>query len=568
MLDQISYSLPDEIGVIVQQKIEEWRAEEKISRIWARDAAVWTNADEAKWLGWLGVVDEELNGLQKYGDFAEEVKEFQDVVLMGMGGSSLCPEVLAITFRAGNFHVLDSTVPAQVKAIEDKIDLAKTLFIVASKSGSTLEPNCFKQYFFGRAAETVGAENAGKQFVAITDPGSKMQQVAESDGFRRIFFGNPEIGGRFSALSVFGLTAAAGMRLSVERFLQNTREMVEACKGQDPRENPGAILGLILGVCQRNGRDKLTIFTSAEIYDLGAWMEQLVAESTGKNGVSIIPIDREPVQPPAHYGGDRVFVYLKLRNARADENTLRALGELERSAHPFITIEIGDTINLGQEFFRWEFATAVAGSVMGINPFDQPDVESAKIEARKITDEYEKTGSLPDETPFFEADGVRLFSGEKYAAQLNDSVGEEKTLRRYLTEHISRAGENDYFALLAYVEMNDENARLLQALRERILGLNHAASALGFGPRFLHSTGQAYKGGANNGVFLQITSDDEFDLAVPGQSYTFGVVKTAQARGDFQVLLDRDRRALRIHLGANVREGLNGLLSLLDAEKT
>src|ERR1044072_4905291 len=307
-----------------------------------------------------------------------------------------------------------------------------------------------------------------------------MQQVAESDGFRRIFFGNPEIGGRFSALSVFGLTAAAGMRLSVERFLQNTREMVEACKGQDPRENPGAILGLILGVCQRNGRDKLTIFTSAEIYDLGAWMEQLVAESTGKNGVSIIPIDRDPVQPPAHYGGDRVFVYLKLRNARADENTLRALGELERSAHPFITIEIGATINLRQEFFRWEFATAVAGSVMGINPFDQADVESGKIEARKITDEYEKTGSLPDETPFFEADGVRLFSGEKYAAQLNDSVGEEKTLRRYLTEHISRAGENDYFALLAYVEMNDENARLLQALRQLVLGLNHAASVLGF----------------------------------------------------------------------------------------
>jgi transaldolase/glucose-6-phosphate isomerase len=246
---------------------------------------------------------------------------------------------------------------------------------------------------------------------------------------------------------------------------------------------------------------------------------------------------------------------------------VQALSALERSGHPFITIEIGDTINLGQEFFRWEFATAVAGSVMGINPFDQPDVESAKIEARKITDEYEKTGSLPDETPFFEADGVQLFSGDKYAAELNDAVGGEKTLRRYLTENISRAGKSDYFALLAYVEMNDENTRLLQGLREKILGQNHAASCLGFGPRFLHSTGQAYKGGANNGVFLQITSGDEFDLPVPGQSYTFGVVKAAQARGDFQVLLDRDRRALRVHLGANVSEGINNLINLLNAEE-
>jgi transaldolase/glucose-6-phosphate isomerase len=568
MLDQISYSLPDEIGVIVRQKIAEWQAEDKISRLWGKDASLWANADEAEWLGWLAIVDEELGDLQKYRDFAGEVQEFKDIVLLGMGGSSLCPEVLAITFRVGNFHVLDSTVPAQVKAIEDKIDLAKTLFIVASKSGSTLEPNCFKQYFFGRVAETAGAENAGKQFVAITDPGSKMQQVAESDGFRRIFFGNPEIGGRFSALSVFGLTAAAGMGLSVERFLQNAREMAEACKEQNPEENPGAILGLILGVCQQNGRDKLTVFTSPEIYDLGAWMEQLVAESTGKNGVSIIPIDREPIQSPAQYGSDRIFVHLKLKNGRADESTRQALGELERSGHPFITIEIGDTINLGQEFFRWEFATAVAGSVMGINPFDQPDVESAKIEARKITDEYEKTGSLPDETPFFEADGIQLFSGDKYAGQLNEAVGAaggEKTLRRYLTEHISRAGQNDYFALLAYVEMNDENTGLLQGLREKILGLNQAASCLGFGPRFLHSTGQAYKGGANNGVFLQITSGDEFDLPVPGQSYTFGVVKAAQARGDFQVLLDRGRRALRIHLGADVGEGLKRLTSLLEA---
>jgi transaldolase/glucose-6-phosphate isomerase len=331
--------------------------------------------------------------------------------------------------------------------------------------------------------------------------------------------------------------------------------------------HPAILLGAAVGEMALAKRDKVTFLCSPSLTGLPSWIEQLIAESTGKERKGIIPVASESLAAPETYGADRFFVYLRLDG---DENHSldRQTAALEANGHPLARIELKDKYDLGQEFFRWEFATAVAGSVMGINPFDQPDVESAKIEARKITDEYEKTGSLPDETPFFEADGVRLFSGEKYAAQLNDSVGEEKTLRRYLTEHISRAGENDYFALLAYVEMNDENARLLQALRERILGLNHAASALGFGPRFLHSTGQAYKGGANNGVFLQITSDDEFDLAVPGQSYTFGVVKTAQARGDFQVLLDRDRRALRIHLGANVREGLNGLLSLLDAEKT
>ena len=572
MLDKISYSLPDKIGVIVAKKIKEWRAEDKISRLWAKDASLWTNSDEAKWLGWLDVIERELGDLRKYHDFSREVQQFDDIVLLGMGGSSLCPEVFALTFGVGNFHVLDSTVPAQVKAVEDKIDLAKTLFVVASKSGSTLEPNCFKQYFYERVAETVGRENAGRHFVAITDPGSKMQQVAERDGFRRIFFGDPEIGGRFSALSVFGMAAAAAMQINVEAFLQSAREMAQACK-ENAEENPAVKLGIILGVCQRAGRDKLTIFTSPEIYDLGAWMEQLIAESTGKNGVSIIPIDREPVFSPAFtrqlskegtqnfLGNDRVFVYLKLTDNPVDD----AVSALESSGHPFITIEIGDTMDLGQEFFRWEFATAVAGSVMGIDPFNQPDVESAKIEARKITDEYEQTGSLPPETPFFESDGIQLFSSEKYAAQLNDAVGEEKTLKRYFEKHISAPGEGDYFATLAYVQMNEENAAALRKLRERILELNSAPSCLGFGPRFLHSTGQAYKGGANNGVFLQITVDDEFDLPVPGQSYTFGVVKAAQSRGDFQVLLDRGRRALRVHFsGGTISDGLEHLANLLD----
>jgi transaldolase / glucose-6-phosphate isomerase len=565
MLNQISYSLSDEIGVIVREKIAEWRKENKISRIWAKDASVWTNDDEAKWLGWLDVIDEELGDLQKYRDFAADIGEFDDFVLLGMGGSSLCPEVQAITFGKPFFHVLDSTVPAQVKAIGDSVVAAKTLFIVASKSGSTLEPNCFKQYFYERVAADVGRENAGEHFVAITDPGSKMQQVAERDGFRRIFFSNPEIGGRFSALSVFGMAAAAAMGIDVEALLRNAKEIADACKEDNPEINPGAILGLILGVCQRAGRDKLTIFTSPEIHDLGAWLEQLIAESTGKNGVAIIPIDSEGLRSPEHYGNDRIFVHLKLKDSAPDSQAFAGIKTLAKAGHPLIEIELENTMNLGQEFFRWEFATAVAGSVMGINPFNQPDVEAAKIEARKITDEYEKTGSLPPEKPFFESDGMQLFSGEKYAAELNDAVGEEKTLKRYFEKHIFAAGEGDYFATLAYVQMDDENATALRKLRERILELNLAPSCLGFGPRFLHSTGQAYKGGGNNGVFLQITAEDGIDFDVPGQKYTFGVVKAAQARGDFQVLLDRGRRALRIHFeSTDIVAGVNKLIGLLE----
>lgn len=564
MLNPITYTLPEKLEAAVRQTAEEWQKENNIVRLWAKDASVWSGDDEAKWLGWLDSVQAELDKTVEYKDFAEDVREagFTDVLLMGMGGSSLCPEVLAITFGKTNFHVLDSTVPAQIKAVEAKLDLAKTLFIVASKSGSTLEPNTFKQYFYERVRQTVGAENAGRQFVAITDPNSKMQAVAERDRFRKIFFGNPEIGGRFSALSPFGMAAGAAMGLDTEDFLRRAAEMVEACRAENPLENAGAVLGIILGVCHREGRDKLTIFTSPEIYDLGAWLEQLIAESTGKQGVSIIPVDREPLLEAEDYGSDRLFVHLKLKGAAANslDEKIAALGAFE---HPTVTIELAEKENLGQEFFRWEFATAVAGAIMQINPFNQPDVESAKVEARKLTEEYEATGELPAEEPIFEADGIRLFTSAEYAASLEKFHEGERTLEKYVAAHLAHLQENDYFALLAYVEMNAETEALLQRIREKVLLKELTATCLGFGPRFLHSTGQAYKGGAPNGVFLQITADDAEDFPVPGQKYTFGVVKAAQARGDFQVLLDRERRALRIHLGADVRAGLEKILSLI-----
>ncbi len=561
MLNSIKYSLPAELEATLQTELGCWRADGKIERLWAKDASIWTDDDEAKWLGWLDIVDKESGNVEKYHSFHDDISKqgFTDILLLGMGGSSLCPEVLALTFSKANFHILDSTVPAQVKAVEERIDLENTLFIVASKSGSTLEPNCFKQYFHEKVAEKVGREKAGQQFVAITDPGSKMEQIAKNDGFRNIFYGKPEIGGRFSALSAFGLTAAASMGLDVEQLLQRAGEMVEACKHFDPSENPGALLGSILGVSHTHGRDKLTIFTSPEIHDLGAWLEQLIAESTGKNGVAIIPVDREPIQPATSYGTNRIFAFLSVKGGNNFDAEYDAITS---ARHPAVKIELESIGNLGQEFFRWEFATAVAGSIMRINPFNQPDVEAAKIEARKITDEFEKTGSLPDERPFFQEDGISLFTGDEYAAKLAAIVSEH-SLKALLNAHIANIISNDYFGLLAYVEMNDENWKLLDAIRESVLRRTDAATCLGFGPRFLHSTGQAYKGGANNGVFLQITSDDEFDLEVPGQKYTFGVVKAAQARGDFQVLIDRGRRALRVHLSADVPNGLNKLASMV-----
>jgi transaldolase/glucose-6-phosphate isomerase len=452
--------------------------------------------------------------------------------------------------------VLDSTDPAQVKAFENQVNLAKTLFIVSSKSGTTLEPNIFKQYFFERVKQTIGADKAGSRFIAVTDPGSKMQKVAEADHFRHIFPGLPSIGGRYSALSNFGVVPAALMGLDMTRFLGRTQEMVEACGADAPADqNPGVELGIILGTAARNGRDKVTIIASPGISALGAWLEQLMAESTGKQGKGIVPIDLEDIGPPEVYGDDRVFAYVRLETA-PDKAQDAKVAALEAAGHPVIRIPLGDTYDLGQEFFRWEIATAVAGSVIGINAFNQPDVEASKIATRNLTEEYEKTGSLPAEKPVLEDNGIKLFTDPVNADALAKSAGRDQTLAGYLRAHLKRVGAGDYFALLAYIEMNTEHQKLLQKLRQGLRDKKRVATCLEFGPRFLHSTGQAYKGGPNSGVFLQVTCDDAADLPVPGQTYTFGVVKAAQARGDFQVLAARGRRALRVHLGKDLAAGL------------
>jgi transaldolase / glucose-6-phosphate isomerase len=568
-VNQQNATLPADLDAAVKKNIDDWRASGKVRRLWQRDSSLWTNSGESNWLGWLGITDEQLEHVGKLKEVAADVKNagFSDILLLGMGGSSLCVEVFELTFGQmpgfPHLHVLDSTDPARIKHIEEKIDISKTLFIVSSKSGSTLEPNIFKQYFFERAKQVVGADKAGSHFIAITDPGSKMQQVAEGDHFRHIFYGLPTIGGRYSALSNFGMVPAAAMGLDTEKFLDRTEEMVQACMSCVPvHENPGVLLGLILGTAARQGRDKLTIITSPGISDLGAWLEQLIAESTGKQGKGIIPVDREKLGPPQVYGKDRVFAYVRLQPA-PDPAQDAAVRALEQAGHPVVRIDLSDTYDIGQEFFRWEIATAVAGSVIGINAFDQPDVEASKIETRKLTSEYETNGSLPAEKPLLEEDGFTLFTDERNAAELTKAAGSDRSLKGYLRAHLERAHAGDYFAVLAYLEMNGKHESLLQELRTAVRDRKHVATCLGFGPRFLHSTGQAYKGGPNSGVFLQITCGDAQDLPVPGQKYTFGVVKAAQARGDFQVLADRQRRALRVHIGSDVGTGLKKLGELV-----
>ena len=489
-----SASLPADLDAAVKKNLNDWRASGKVRRLWQYDASLWTNDDEAKWLGWLNITDEQLANIAKLKALADEVKAagFSDILLLGMGGSSLCPEVLSLTYPQTpgfpRLHILDSTDPAQIRSVEKKVNLAKTLFIVSSKSGSTLEPNIYKQYFFERVQQTIGVDKAGSHFIAITDPGSKMQLVAERDHFRHIFYGVPSIGGRYSALSNFGMVPAAAMGLDIDKFLQRTKEMVEACQPATPVEqNPGAMLGLILGTAAKLGRDKITLITSPGISDLGAWLEQLIAESTGKLGKGIIPVDRETLGAPEVYGNDRVFAYLHLEGA-SDAAQDAKVAAIEKARQPVVRIAVADTYSLGQEFFRWEIATAVAGSIIGINAFNQPDVEASKIVTKQLTSEYEAKGALPAEKPIVEEAGFKLFTDERNAADLAKDIAKAAgsssggALKNYLRAHLARLGAGDYFALLAYVEMNAEHESLLQSLRLAVRDRKHVATVPRFRP--------------------------------------------------------------------------------------
>lgn len=554
-------ALGDGITKKVAASTEEWRASAKIRRLWHKDKSVWTRSDEDKWLGWLNSPADEKAKLADYKDFANWVKAegFTDAVVLGMGGSSLGPEVLAQTFAkvAGfpKLHVLDSTDPAQVRAMGAAVTIAKTLFIVSSKSGGTTEPNVMKNYFFDEVTKAVGADKAGSHFVAVTDPGSSLEKLAKTQKFARIFHGDPAIGGRYSVLSPFGLVPAAAAGLDVAKLLDLTLSMVRSC-GPDvpPAENPGVQLGLAMGNAGLDGRDKVTILSSKKIADFGAWAEQLIAESTGKDGRGLIPIDGETLGEPSVYGTDRFFIDLRT-SGEDDKGHDDKLAALEKAGHPVARIVMASIDHLGQEFFRFEMATAVAGSILGINPFNQPDVEAAKIKTRELTESFERTGSLPPETPVVSSKEADLYTDESNA-ELLKKAGANGDLASWLKAHFRRVTPGDYVALLAYVERDGAHIDTLQHMRMAVRDKKKVATTAEFGPRFLHSTGQAYKGGPDTGVFLQITADDAKDLAIPDYRASFGVIKAAQARGDFGVLTDRNRRALRVHLKGDIKTGL------------
>src|SRR4051812_6599388 len=561
-IDRQQLALGDGIKKAVEKNTEDWRASAKIRRLWHKVKSVWSNDDENKWLGWL--TSAAAADVADYEDFSRRVKgqNFSNAVVLGMGGSSLGPEVLAETFpkRSGfpKLHVLDSTDPAQVRAMEKAVDIAKTLVIVSSKSGGTTEPNAMKDYFFDRVAKAIGAKAAGHRFIAVTDPGSSLEKVASRQGFARIFHGEPTIGGRYSVLPPFGLVPAAAAGIDVRALITHALSMVRSC-GPDvpPHENPGVQLGLAMGLAGLDGRDKVTISSSKKISDFGAWAEQLIAESTGKDGKGLIPIDGEPLGEPAIYGNDRFFIDIRTEG-EDDADHDGKLAALETAGHPVVRIVMKSIDHIGQEFFRFEMATAVAGAVIGINPFNQPDVEAAKIKTRELTAAFEKTGSLPAETPVIATAEADIYTDEANAAALR-KAGANGTLGSWIKAHLSRPGSGDYFALLAYIARDRASIDSLQEMRLKVRDNSHVATCAEFGPRFLHSTGQAYKGGPDSGVFLQITADDAKDLPVPGQKASFGIVKAAQARGDFDVLTERGRRALRVHLKGDLKPALAAL---------
>ena len=524
-------------------------------RLWERDATLWKQDPGHQKiirnaLGWLTVPQTMLAQLGAIESFSQEVKGagFTHQVLLGMGGSSLCPDVCRATFgtRPGflQLSVLDSTVPASVAAVEDSVDLANTLFVVSSKSGGTTETMSFFQYFYERVRSVKG-DRAGENFVAITDPGTSLEKLAKEKNFRRIFPGQADIGGRYSALSNFGMVPAALAGVHVHGLLERATHMAAACAaGVAAKDSPGFILGAAIGQAGLSGRDKITFVVSPTIATFADWVEQLIAESTGKEGKGLVPVAGEPLRDPAGYGKDRIFVQIKL-TSEADEATEAALKALEAAGHPVIRIILHDVLDLGAEFFRWEVATAVAGALLGIDPFDQPNVQESKDNTKSLLAEYRAQGKFPEEKPILESDGLRIYGDAAALGAAPSSVGAA------LTAFLNQARTGDYVALMAYLQPTPEHTVALQSLRSSLRDSARLATTLGYGPRFLHSTGQLHKGGANNGLFIQITADAAGDLPIPGEPYTFAVLNRAQALGDLRSLVSKQRRVLRLHLGAD-----------------
>jgi len=541
--------LPEPLHGLVEKRLERAGAERWSRRLWAGDATLWTSHDEDRWLGWLTAGRGDAVDTEALRTFAAEAKQYDHVVLLGMGGSSLGAEVIGRVLGGvpghPQLHVLDSSDPGQIRTVAAAIDPSRTLFIVSSKSGSTMEPELLRAFFFDLLKEKLGADEAGKHFVAVTDPGSGLETIARTDGFAHVFAGNPAIGGRYSVLSPFGMVPAAAIGIDVPAFLGGVLPMVISC-GLDvpPAANPGFELGAVIGEAARAGRNKLTILASERLRPLGAWLEQLLAESTGKEGKGVVPVDLEPAAEPSAYGDDRLFVHLKLKDDE-DEALEARLAALEAAGQPVVRIMLAEPNRIGQEFFRWEIATAVAGAIIGIDPFDQPDVEAAKLKTRLLVDAYERTGRLGPREPVLRDGQLSFFAAE--------GASDPAALLEALFDRLKPGG---YFGILAYVERNAAHEAALARMRTAVRDARHVATVAGFGPRFLHSTGQAYKGGSAGGLFLAITRTAEPDLAIPGHRASFGTVQLAQAIGDLDVLAERGRVWLRIHIEGDEDEGL------------
>jgi transaldolase/glucose-6-phosphate isomerase len=535
-----------------------------VQRLWSKDSTLWTNekADGSVFksisnrLGWLDVADQMLECVPEITSFAREIRKagFKHVVLLGMGGSSLCPEVCATTFGQQEgwpvLLVLDSTSPDAVAALERKIDLRRSLFVPASKSGSTIETNCFFQYFYERL-DAVGVSNPGQHFVAITDPGSPFIEVAEEHGFRRVFLNPPDIGGRYSALSLFGLLPMALMGLDVRKVLNRAREISQAgAKVASLQAHEAVRLGVALGAMEREGRDKLTFIISPGVSAFGFWVEQLIAESTGKQGMGIVPVEGERVRRPSDYIGDRVFVGMQLEGDREIEPTLAAL---EKADFPVIRIHLRDAYDLGREFLRWETATAAAGMVMDINPFDEPNVSESKQNTGDILAEAKKaSGRLPMPKSDLEEAGIKITFSDAVKPGKNSKAKAARLLQSILQE----TQANDYVALLGFLAPTSRVMSAMATIRASAGRISECATTAGIGPRYLHSTGQLHKGGADNGVFIMFMADTSADVAIPGEEFDFATLFHAQALGDFRSLNQHGRRAVLIHLGSNVEKGL------------
>ena len=563
--------LPAEFAAAQREAHADWRARDGTRRLLERDASLWTGGDEARWLGWLDAPAAGGADLPLWSELAVDARAggFRHALVLGMGGSSLAPEVQRASLAAGpgapQLHVLDSIHPDQVAAVERSIDPAATLYVVASKSGSTLEPNLLMARFLEVAGGVLGEREAARRFLAITDPGSALERLARRLGFRRIVPGEPSIGGRFSALSPFGLVPAALMGIAVDEWLARAAALAAACRGAEPARNPGVALGLLLAGAAARGRDKLTLVVHPGLAALGVWLEQLIAESTGKGGRAVLPIEGEPLGGPGVYGADRLFVAIRLAGELGDGVDER-LDELVAAGHPVAEIDVAAPLDLGAEFYRWEFATAVAGAAMGVNPFDQPDVEAAKVEARRLSAEVETTGALPAEEPFWEGDGCALFGEAEAARRLLAGAGRRPGLGALLRAHFERARPGGYAALLLFCPMTGETLETSARLRRAVRDQRRVATSVGFGPRYLHSTGQAHKGGPGDGVFLVVTDEPGADLPVPGQRLTFGQAIAAQARGDAGVLERRGRAVLRVHFAGPAAGHLPALAEALEEE--